>query len=81
MEFVGSLFGSADGDDVGAFVQCGKVHHLLIIYCFMSYIQVLLLLAMQSPSLTFLSCHTAPSSFDSLSFSILEIKPAGQLLN
>ena len=49
MEFVGSLVDIADGDDVGAFVECGKVHHLLIIYCCMSYIQALLLLAMQSP--------------------------------
>ena len=51
MEFVASLVDIADGGDVGAFVECGKVYHLVIIYCFMSYIQALLLLAMQFPTI------------------------------
>ena len=50
-EFVASLVDIADGGDVGAFVECGKVYHLVIIYCFMSYIQALLLLAMQFPTI------------------------------
>lgn len=62
---------------------CGDLFYLTVV-CQSSIaqwcIQALLVLAMQTVSLTFLSLYTESPSFDSLSFSILASKPQGSLV-